>query len=189
MTETQGQVFRISTVPLGAQVKHNGRLLGTTTSAPLVTIWKPGDSITIEKPGFETETLIWSSLPSRSLTVTLKPVSSQSGQAKVTESGAAPGQQGRTQPKRPPQPKARGSEKTTFFRFLLAPRRLTALVAVPLLACFVLAGILYIVPEAPISEDQNFIVRTVSNVGLRLKSLSNTIGHIISDSFAYVTGR
>ena len=46
-------LLRIVTVPIEATVKHNGRLLGTTSSSGLMALWQQGDTITIEKAGAE----------------------------------------------------------------------------------------------------------------------------------------
>jgi len=50
-------LLTIMTEPLGAEVKLNGKVLGITTAYGLSVPWKPGTSMEIGKPGFQTETL------------------------------------------------------------------------------------------------------------------------------------
>jgi hypothetical protein len=50
-------LLTIMTEPLGAEVKLNGKVLGITTAYGLSVPWKPGTSMEIGKPGYQTETL------------------------------------------------------------------------------------------------------------------------------------
>jgi|GEM_PF-1849133 len=61
--DVQPLLLRLFTVPIEASVKINGKLLGLTKSSGLKLLCKQGDSVTIEKAGFETVTLVFFSAP------------------------------------------------------------------------------------------------------------------------------
>lgn len=65
----------MKTKPLGAQVKVDGKIVGTTTASGLLVPWKPGSAILIEKDGYEPQELLWHTPPLEPETlVVLKPL-------------------------------------------------------------------------------------------------------------------
>ncbi len=71
MTTQAGHSSRIFSAPTGATIRINGRLLGTTTSSGLLVLWQLGVGVTIEKPGFQTATLVFS-YPSEKREITIE---------------------------------------------------------------------------------------------------------------------
>jgi len=126
MAAQSQHLLRIFTVPPEATVKHNGRLVGTTSSSGLMALWSHGDSITIEKAGFEPVKLRFtSSQPKKSISVTLKPVGTPAPLAQPPRRAHAVRGQVPAQPLPPPRttsgpaPAKRAKSRFTFRRIVL----------------------------------------------------------------------
>ncbi len=78
--DVQPLLLRLFTVPIEASVEINGKPLGLTKSSGLKLLCKQGDRVTIEKTGFETVTLVFSSPPQqKAITLKLRPIPTPSG--------------------------------------------------------------------------------------------------------------
>ncbi|MEW6139303.1 MAG: tetratricopeptide repeat-containing protein kinase family protein [Thermodesulfobacteriota bacterium] len=167
----------IKTRPEGAQVKVDGKSLGTTTGAGLLVPWKPGSAILIEKEAYEPQELLWHTPPLEPETfVVLEPSESSGVRLTATsrESGARDAISG-TEVSRGPT--ARKSSRITPLRLVLLAAFIIVAIGLGRLAWFLVS------PPEPSSTTRSVKSRDAPDAGdLGRTDLSRTPQETKQDS-------
>ncbi len=151
----------IKTRPEGAQVKVDGKIVGTTTASGLLVPWKPGSAILIEKDGYEPEELLWHTPPSEPETlVVLEP--SESCDVRLTEASREGGARDAiTGTAVSREPTAKRSSRITPFRLVFLAAVVIVAIGLGRLAWFLVS------PPEPSSTSESVKPRDAPDAGDR----------------------